>query len=64
MRHEGVGKWVSLSLRLAVEEQGEAWCAGWGLQTGGQSGGEKYNQISFGNVGCLDITAVADTSYH
>lgn len=40
MRHEGVGRWVSLSLWLAGEEQGEAWCAGWGLQTGGQSGGE------------------------
>lgn len=38
--HEGAGKWVSLSLWLAGEEQGEACCAGWGLQTGGQSGGE------------------------
>lgn len=40
MRHEGEGKWVSQSLWLVGEEQGEAWCAGWGLQTGGQSGGE------------------------
>ena len=63
MRHKGVGKWVSLSLRLAGEEQGEACCAEWGLQTGGQSGGEVKSDF-FGNMGCLDMTEVADTSYH
>lgn len=33
-------KEASLLLWLAADKRGEAYCAGWGLQTGGQSGGE------------------------
>lgn len=41
--------------------QGEAGCADWGLQTGGQSGVEEFFFLQFR---CLAVTAAVDTSHH
>lgn len=36
---------------IGWREQGEAWCAGWGLQTGGQLGGEVKSDFFSGTWG-------------
>lgn len=63
--YEGVGKWVSPSLRLAQNELGEASSTVWGLQAGGQSGGRSkirlfLDYVVFGHeCSCWHVISLA-----